>query len=74
MESKVMKTKEAARYIGVSPWKLRKLVREGKVAYISDGDATSALRFLAADLDEYLSRCRFPAGEAQGGTHASIHS
>jgi excisionase family DNA binding protein len=61
MESKVMRTREAARYVGVSPWKLRNLVHEGKVAYISDGDATSALRFLVKDLDDYLNRCRVPA-------------
>jgi len=60
VNSKVMKTREAARYIGVSPWKLRKLVHEGKVAYISDGDCTSALRFLTVDLDDYLGRWRVP--------------
>ena len=61
MENKVLKTKEAAKYLAVSPWKLRNLVHEGKVAHISDGDTTSALRFLVADLDEYLNRCRVPA-------------
>jgi excisionase family DNA binding protein len=61
MENKVLKTKEAARYIGVSPWKLRKLVHEGRLAYLSDGENTSALRFLVEDLDEYLNRCRVPA-------------
>jgi len=61
MESKVMRTREAARYIGVSPWKLRKLVHDGRVAYLSDGDNTSALRFLVEDLDDYLGRCRVPA-------------
>ncbi|MGO9274291.1 MAG: helix-turn-helix domain-containing protein [Terriglobia bacterium] len=61
MESKVMRTREAAKYVGVSPWKLRNLVHEGRVAYISDGDATSALRFLVRDLDDYLNRCRVPA-------------
>ena len=61
MESKVMRTREAAKYIGVSPWKLRNLVHEGKVAYISDGDATSALRFREKHLDDYLERCTVPA-------------
>jgi hypothetical protein len=37
MENKVLKTKEADRYIGVSPWELRKLVHEGRLAYLSDG-------------------------------------
>lgn len=62
MENKVLKTKEAATYLGVSPWKLRNLVHEGKVAYISDGDNTSALRFRVKHLDEYLERYTVPAG------------
>jgi excisionase family DNA binding protein len=61
MESKVMRTWEAAKYIGVSPWKLRNLVHEGRLAYLSDGDSTSALRFLVEDMDDYLTRCRVPA-------------
>ena len=61
MENKVVKTREAARYLAVSPWKLRNLVHTGKLAYISDGDSTSAMRFLVEDLDDYLSRCRVPA-------------
>jgi excisionase family DNA binding protein len=61
MENKVMRTREAAKYLAISPWKLRKLAHEGKVAYISDGDATSALRFLVKHLDEYLERYTVPA-------------
>lgn len=61
MENKVMRTREAAKYLAISPWKLRRLAHEGKVAYISDDDATSALRFLVADLDGYLNKCRVPA-------------
>ncbi len=59
-KNKVMKTREAAKYLAVSPWKLRNLVHAGKLAYISDGDSTSAMRFLVEDLDDYLSRCRIP--------------
>jgi hypothetical protein len=33
MDSKVMRTREAAKYISVSPWKLRKLAHRGRVAY-----------------------------------------
>ena len=39
MENKVVRTKEAAKYLAISPWKLRNLAHEGRVAYISDGDA-----------------------------------
>lgn len=61
MESKVMRTREAAKYIGVSAWKLRMLARQGKVGFVSDGDRTSALRFLVADLDRYLEKHHHPA-------------
>ncbi|MDR3676925.1 MAG: helix-turn-helix domain-containing protein [Acidobacteriota bacterium] len=61
MENKVLKTKSAAAYLAVSPWKLRNLVHEGKMAYISDGDNTSALRFRVKHLDDYLERYTVPA-------------
>jgi len=61
MENKVLKTKAAATYLAVSPWKLRNLVHDGKIAYISDGDSTSALRFHIKHLDEYLERYSVPA-------------
>lgn len=61
MENKVLKTKAAAAYLAISPWKLRNLVHEGKMAYISDGDNTSAIRFLVSDLTDYLARSRHPA-------------
>ena len=61
MENKVLKTKAAAAYLAISPWKLRNLVHEGKMAYISDGDNTSALRFQVKHLDDYLERCTVPA-------------
>ena len=61
MEAKVLRTKEAAKYLAISPWKLRNLCHAGRIAYISDGDSTSALRFLVADLDGYLNKCRVPA-------------
>jgi len=61
VENKVLKTKAAAAYLAISPWKLRKLVHQGRLAYLSDGDATSALRFHVDDLNDYLNRCRVPA-------------
>jgi len=61
MENKALKTKAAAAYLAISPWKLRNLVHEGKMAYISDGDNTSALRFRVKHLDEYLEKYTVPA-------------
>ena len=66
MDNKVLKTKQAAEYAGISSWKLRRLARDRQVAYISDGDNTSPFRFLVADLDAYLERCRVPAKEEAG--------
>jgi len=60
MESRVMRTGEAATFIGVSKWKLRQLVKSGKIGFVSDGDRTSALRFLKEDLDAYLQAYRVP--------------
>jgi len=61
MENRVLKTKAAAAYLAISPWKLRKLVHQGRLAYLSDGDATSALRFRVKHLEEYLEKYTVPA-------------
>ncbi|MGD0696541.1 MAG: helix-turn-helix domain-containing protein [Terriglobia bacterium] len=61
VNSKVMRSGQAAAYLGISVWKLRELIRQGKVGYVSDSDHTSALRFLISDLDEYLENSRVPA-------------
>jgi len=61
MDSKVMRTREAAKYLAISPWKLRQLVKAGKISFISEGDHTSPIRFLVSDLDAYIAKCRVPA-------------
>jgi excisionase family DNA binding protein len=63
MEHRVMKTRDAAKYIGVSEWKLRELVHQHKIAYISDGEATSAFRFRVQALENYLATHEVPASE-----------
>ena len=52
---RLLRTKEAAEYIGVSPWKLRKLVKAGKLPFIEDGDG-SPWRIDIHDLDAYSER------------------
>jgi excisionase family DNA binding protein len=54
---RLLRTREAAKYIAVSPWKIRKLAQEGKLPYIADGDG-SPLRFDIRDLDAYIERFR----------------
>lgn len=63
MEKKVMKTKEAAAYLGICACKLRVLAKDGKIAYICDGEKNSAFRFLVTDLNDYLSQFRHAARE-----------
>ncbi len=57
----ILRTSEASKYLSISPWKLRKLVKEGKISFISEGDNTSPLRFLVRDLDAYIGKCRVQA-------------
>jgi hypothetical protein len=56
----LLRTKEAAKFLAISPWKLRNLAKEVKIPYISEGDATSPLRFLRTDLEKYVMEHRFP--------------
>lgn len=55
---RLVKIKQAAAYLAISPWKLRNLVQQGKISYIEDGGGTSPWRFDIRDLDEYIERNR----------------
>lgn len=46
-------TKQAAAHLGISPERVRKLTREGKLNACRLGDAGN-LRFTAEDLDAYI--------------------
>jgi len=59
-----VKTKQAAEYLAISPWKLRNLVQEGLRPYIEDGGGTSPWRFDIRDLDTYIERSRRSRGGA----------
>ena len=52
---RVMKTRQAARYLGVSAWKLRNLVQSGEIPCIL-GDGTSPWLFDKLDLDAWIQR------------------
>jgi excisionase family DNA binding protein len=52
---RLMKTKDAARYLAVSAWKLRSLVQSGEIACIF-GDGTSPWLFDNHDLDDWIER------------------
>jgi excisionase family DNA binding protein len=52
---RVLRVREAARYLGISPWKIRRLVSQG-LPYIQDGEGNSAWRFDIHDLEEWIER------------------
>jgi excisionase family DNA binding protein len=52
---RVLKTKQAARYLSVSTWKIRNLVQSGEIACIL-GDGTTPWLFDIRDLDGWIER------------------
>jgi excisionase family DNA binding protein len=48
-----LRTREAAQYLGVSTWTMRRLVHEGKLAYTCDSE-DGWWRFDVRDLDRYV--------------------
>lgn len=55
VKPRLIRTKDAARYLGVSPWKIRQLVLAGQLSFVDDGDG-SPWRFDLEDLDAYIAR------------------
>ena len=53
VEPRVLKTNDAATYLGISAWKLRNLVQSGEISYIA-GDGTSPWLFDRQDLDRWI--------------------
>jgi excisionase family DNA binding protein len=50
---RLLRTREAAYYLGSSMWKIRRLVQDGLLPYISDSDGGRWL-FDVKDLDAYI--------------------
>ena len=48
-----LRTRQAAQYLGVSTWTVRRLVYEGKLTYTCDSE-DGWWRFDVRDLDKYL--------------------
>jgi excisionase family DNA binding protein len=53
VEPRVLKTNDAAAYLGISAWKLRNLVQSGEISYIA-GDGTSPWLFDKQELDQWI--------------------
>jgi len=52
---RLLRTREAAEYLGLSPWKLRKLIQDGQLPVVQDTDGSPFLLDLR-DLDGYIDR------------------
>ncbi|MGH9635111.1 MAG: excisionase family DNA-binding protein [Candidatus Angelobacter sp.] len=52
---RLLRTKEAAEYLSVSPWKLRRLIQDGRLPVVQDGDGSPFLLDVR-DLDGYIDR------------------
>lgn len=52
---RLLRTKEAAEYLGISPWKLRRLIQSGQLPVVQDGDDSPFLLDMR-DLDSYIER------------------
>jgi excisionase family DNA binding protein len=51
---RLLRTREAAYYLGSSPWKIRRLVQEGLLPYVSDSEGGGRWLFDVKDLDVYI--------------------
>jgi excisionase family DNA binding protein len=54
MESRLLKIKAAAQYLGISSWKLRNLTQHGRIPYIPGESGTAPWLYDRQDLDAYI--------------------
>jgi excisionase family DNA binding protein len=52
---RLLRTREAAQYLSVSPWKLRRLVQDGLLPIVQDSEG-GAWRVDVRDLDGFIER------------------
>lgn len=52
---RLLRTKEAAEYLCISPWKLRRLIQDGRLPVVQDGEGSPFLLDVR-DLDGYIDR------------------
>lgn len=50
-----LRTRDAAEYLSISSWKLRRLIQDGRIPVVQDGDGSPFLLDLR-DLDGYIDR------------------
>ena len=52
---RLLRTRDAAQYLSISSWKLRRLIQDGKLPVVQDGDGSPFLLDMR-DLDGYIER------------------
>ena len=57
---RLLRTRQAADYLCISEWKLRRLVQDGGLPFVQDGEGTPFL-FDLRDLDAYIERHKHTA-------------
>lgn len=59
MPPRLLRLKEAAGYLSMSPWKLRGLIQRGEISIIRNGDGAACVWLLdVRDLDEWIGRTK----------------
>jgi excisionase family DNA binding protein len=57
-QRRLLRLKEAARYMSVSPWKLRGLIQNGEIPIVRNGDGNGVWLLDIKDLDDWISRTK----------------
>jgi excisionase family DNA binding protein len=55
LAKRLLRTREAAQYLSISPWKLRRLIQDGLLPIVQENEGT-AWRIDVRDLDAFVER------------------
>jgi excisionase family DNA binding protein len=55
-KQRMMRVREAAAYLGSSPWKIRQLIADRRIPFVQDGDGPFLLD--VRDLDGFIERSK----------------
>jgi excisionase family DNA binding protein len=56
LSQRMMRVREAAAYLGLSPWKVRRLIASRRIPFMQDGDGPFLLDL--RDLDGFIERSK----------------
>jgi excisionase family DNA binding protein len=54
---RLLRTREAAQYLAMSPWQLRNLAHDGKLPFVAE-EGSCVWRFDRLDLDNYIESAK----------------